>query len=52
MQMTDEDFMRLAITLAEQAGQAGEVPVGAIVVKDGVVIGHGFNAPIGPERPC
>ncbi|MDP8567632.1 tRNA adenosine(34) deaminase TadA [Methylophilus aquaticus] len=51
MHTTDEDFMRLAITLAQQAGQAGEVPVGAIVVKDGVVIGRGFNTPIGLNDP-
>jgi tRNA(adenine34) deaminase len=49
--MSDEDFMRTALELAEQASQAGEVPVGAIVVKDGVVIGGGFNAPIGRHDP-
>ena len=38
--------MRRAIALAEQAAEAGEVPVGALVVKDGLVIGEGFNQPI------
>jgi tRNA(adenine34) deaminase len=39
----DERFMRLALHLAKKAGDAGEVPVGAIVVKDGEVIGQGGN---------
>lgn len=43
---TDEFFMARALQLAEQAGAAGEVPVGALVVKDGQVIGEGFNQPI------
>lgn len=47
----DERFMRLAMALAEQAAQAGEVPVGAVVVKDGVVIGQGSNAPIAKHDP-
>lgn len=51
MHTSDEEFMRQAIALAIQAGQAGEVPVGAIVVKDGMVIGRGFNAPIGRNDP-
>ena len=38
--------MRLALQLAEQAAEAGEVPVGAVVVLDGKVIGQGANAPI------
>lgn len=38
--------MRLAMALAEQAAEAGEVPVGALIVKDGAVIGEGFNQPI------
>jgi len=36
--------MRLALKLAGEAGEAGEVPVGAVVVKDGQVIGHGANS--------
>lgn len=49
--MTDEDYMRLALELASQAQAAGEVPVGAVVVKDGVIIGRGFNAPISRNDP-
>jgi tRNA(adenine34) deaminase len=49
--MNDEYFMRAALELARQAGQAGEVPVGAVVVKDGVIIGRGSNAPIGRHDP-
>jgi len=48
---TDERCMRLAMALAEQAAQTGEVPVGAIVVKDGMVIGRGSNAPIAMHDP-
>jgi tRNA(adenine34) deaminase len=48
---TDQRCMRLAMALAEQAAQAGEVPVGAIVVKDGVIIGRGSNAPIAKHDP-
>lgn len=43
--------MREALELAKQAEAAGEVPVGAIVVKDGVIIGRGFNAPISRHDP-
>ena len=49
--MTDNEYMQTALELASQAALAGEVPVGAIVVKDGVVIGRGFNAPIGLHDP-
>ena len=42
----DARFMRAALELARQAEMAGEVPVGAVVVKDGEIIGRGFNAPI------
>lgn len=48
---SDIDFMQLALTLAKQAAIAGEVPVGAIVVKDNVVIGRGSNAPIALHDP-
>ena len=43
--------MREALALAGQAAAAGEVPVGAIVVKDGRVIGRGFNRPITSADP-
>ena len=44
-------FMQLALDLATQAALNGEVPVGAVVVKDGVVIGRGSNAPVGLHDP-
>src|SRR5512137_347694 len=47
----DEGFMRAALDLARQAAQAGEVPVGAVVVKDGQIIGRGYNAPISRHDP-
>lgn len=43
--------MQLAIALAKQAGEHGEVPVGAIVVKQGEIIGRGFNQPIASHDP-
>ncbi|TXI38319.1 MAG: tRNA adenosine(34) deaminase TadA [Methylophilus methylotrophus] len=49
--MQDEDFMRMAIALAQEAASLGEVPVGAVLVKDGVVIGKGRNAPISLNDP-
>ena len=39
----DEVFMRHAMELARQAAAAGEVPIGAVVVKGGVIIGRGMN---------
>jgi len=47
----DEDLMREAIELARQAALCGEVPVGAIVVKENRVVGIGFNQPIGQQDP-
>ena len=44
-------FMREALALAAQAAQAGEVPVGAVVVLDGRVIGRGHNQPVGSHDP-
>ncbi len=49
--MDDVDFMRLALDQARLAAQAGEVPVGAVVVKDGRVIATGRNAPVGTHDP-
>lgn len=49
--MDDEFFMREAISLARSAECLGEVPVGAVVVKDGEIVGRGFNAPIGEADP-
>lgn len=49
--MSDEDYMQLALHLAQQAADVGEVPVGALVVKDGEIVGRGFNAPISGHDP-
>jgi len=49
--MTDADFMQEALRLAKQAAAAGEVPVGAVVVKDGAIIGRGWNQPISGADP-
>jgi tRNA(adenine34) deaminase len=45
------EYMELALDLAAAAAAAGEVPVGAIVVKDGVIIGKGANRPVGNHDP-
>jgi tRNA(adenine34) deaminase len=49
--MTDSDYMQQAIKLAEQAAENGEVPVGAIVVCNGEIVGTGSNAPISLNDP-
>jgi tRNA(adenine34) deaminase len=49
--LTDEDYMRVALSLAQQAESLGEVPVGAVVVKDGVIVGRGYNRPISARDP-
>ena len=51
MPKQDQLFMQVAIELAKQASENGEVPVGAIIVKDGEIIGRGSNAPIGLHDP-
>ncbi len=51
MKPADIDFMRLALAEAEQAAALGEVPVGAVLVLDGKVIGRGFNQPISSNDP-
>ena len=48
---SDEQGMRLALALSQQAAKAGEVPVGAVLVKDGRVIAEGRNAPIAQHDP-
>ncbi len=48
---SDEQGMRLALAQAREAAAAGEVPVGAVVVKDGQVIASGRNAPIASHDP-
>jgi tRNA(adenine34) deaminase len=47
----DIHFMQLALVQAREAGANGEVPVGAVVVKDGVVLATGRNAPIAAQDP-
>ncbi|MGZ8271264.1 MAG: tRNA adenosine(34) deaminase TadA [Methylophilus sp.] len=44
-------FMQIALDLAKQAASNGEVPVGAVVVKNGEVIGRGMNSPISLSDP-
>lgn len=48
---TDEPWMRRALELAELAEQAGEVPVGSVLVKDGGAIAEGWNCPISTHDP-
>ena len=47
----DAHFMRMALEQAQHAWDLGEVPVGAVVVKDGEVIAVGYNQPIGQHDP-
>jgi tRNA(adenine34) deaminase len=48
---SDDAFMREALALAGEAAQAGEVPVGAVVVRSGEVVGRGYNRPISTTDP-
>jgi tRNA(adenine34) deaminase len=47
----DEAFMREALALAREAASVDEVPVGAVVVIDGEIVGRGFNQPISRHDP-
>jgi len=49
--MDDAKLMRQALRAAAKAADRGEVPVGAIVVRDGAVVGRGSNRPIGTSDP-
>ncbi|MEA3174324.1 MAG: tRNA(adenine34) deaminase [Gammaproteobacteria bacterium] len=49
--VNDSHFMRLALQLAQRAGNQGEVPVGAILVHSGEVIGEGWNQPVALHDP-
>ena len=49
--MGDDYYMQQALELAGEAKRAGEVPVGAVVVKDGTIVGHGYNRPISAHDP-
>lgn len=48
---TDEHWMRQALALAQQGGAAGEVPVGAVLVRGDAVLGQGWNQPITSRDP-
>ncbi|HUG81070.1 MAG TPA: tRNA adenosine(34) deaminase TadA [Bryobacterales bacterium] len=47
----DERFMRAALALADEAEKAGEVPVGAVLVHEGKIVGEGANRPIAAGDP-
>jgi len=47
----DEHFMREALALAAQGAALGEVPVGAVLVVGGEIVGRGFNCPISAHDP-
>lgn len=49
--MSDEQFMQHALMLAKKAALENEVPVGAVIVKDGVIIAEGWNQPIQSNDP-
>ena len=49
--LEDERWMRRALELAERAAAEGEVPVGAVLVRDGVVVGEGWNRPLAASDP-
>lgn len=49
--MSDEMFMQLSLDQAQLAGARGEVPIGAIVVRQGVVLGSAGNRPVGTVDP-
>ncbi|MCX8071828.1 MAG: tRNA adenosine(34) deaminase TadA [Candidatus Binatia bacterium] len=48
---TDEHFMRRALVYARKAEALGEVPVGAVVVHEGRIVGRGYNQPIAKHDP-
>lgn len=51
MSDTDDRYMAEALALAQQAAEAGEVPVGAVVVHAGRIVGRGHNQPVGSGDP-
>ncbi|HEX5648229.1 MAG TPA: tRNA adenosine(34) deaminase TadA [Steroidobacteraceae bacterium] len=51
MEPLDLHFMRRAIELARLAEAAGEVPVGAVIVREGEILAEGFNRPISTHDP-
>ena len=48
---SDEEFMGVALELAREARERGEVPVGAVLVIDGEIMGRGFNQPVSRNDP-
>jgi tRNA(adenine34) deaminase len=48
---SDAIFMARAIELAREAERAGEVPVGAVIVREGAIVGEGWNRPISTNDP-
>lgn len=51
MSNRDEDWMRHALGLAQKAADQGEVPVGAVLIRDGEILGEGWNQPISLHDP-
>ena len=49
--MSDSKYMARALELAREAERAGEVPVGAVIVKDDAIVGEGSNRPISTNDP-
>ncbi len=49
--MKDQDYIQRAIELAKEAERQGEVPVGALVVKNNEIVAEGFNQPISNKDP-
>src|SRR5512134_627117 len=49
--LVHEIWMREALALAREGAAAGEVPVGAVIVRDGEIIGRGRNGPVGAHDP-
>jgi tRNA(adenine34) deaminase len=49
--LTDETYLRMALEMAREAEGLGEVPVGAVIVLEGRVIGRGRNSPIASSDP-
>ena len=49
--VSDETWMALALREARRGERAGEVPIGAVLVLEGAIIGTGFNRPIGARDP-
>ena len=43
--------MRMALDLAREAGEAGEVPIGAVIVRGGEIVGRGRNSPVATNDP-